>query len=35
MRVGDPLYKCSVIEQLTEDERATGSSLLVMSWDAG
>jgi predicted MFS family arabinose efflux permease len=34
-RLGEPLYLAFVIEQLGEDERATGSSLLQMSWDIG
>jgi MFS family permease len=35
MRVGQPLYSSFAMEQLPERERATGSSLLSMSWDAG
>lgn len=35
MRLGGPLYMAFVMEQLEERERATGSSLLGMSWDIG
>ncbi len=34
-RLGEPLYLAFVMEQLDESERATGSSLLQMSWDTG
>jgi MFS family permease len=35
MRLGEPLYMAFAMEQLDESERATGSSLLTMSWDVG
>jgi predicted MFS family arabinose efflux permease len=35
MRLGQPLYLSFAMEQLAEDERATGSSLMSMSWDIG
>jgi len=35
MRIGDPLYMAFAMEQLAEDERATGSSLLSLSWNVG
>jgi predicted MFS family arabinose efflux permease len=35
MRLGEPLYMAFAMEQLAEEERATGSSLLMMSWDVG
>jgi len=35
MRVGDPLYLSHAMNQLPERERATGNSLMTMSWDAG
>ena len=35
MRLGQPLYISFAMEQLEERERATGSSLLSMGWDAG
>jgi MFS family permease len=34
-RLGEPLYLAFAMEQLDEDERSTGSSLLQMSWDSG
>jgi len=34
-RLGEPLYLAFAMEQLDEGERATGSSLLQMSWDSG
>jgi len=34
-RLGEPLYLAFAMEQLDEDERATGSSLLQMGWDTG
>lgn len=33
MRVGDPLYLSFAMNQLPERERATGNSLMTMSWD--
>jgi MFS family permease len=35
MRVGQPLYMSFAMDRLPERERATGASLLTMSWDAG
>jgi MFS family permease len=35
MRLGDPLYMAFAMEQLTEDDRATGSSLLSTGWNVG
>jgi predicted MFS family arabinose efflux permease len=35
MRVGQPLYQSFAMDQLPERERATGASLMTMSWDAG
>jgi predicted MFS family arabinose efflux permease len=35
MRLGGPLYMAFVMEQLDESERATGSSLMAMTWDLG
>jgi MFS family permease len=35
MRIGQPLYVSFAMEQLEERERATGSSVLTMGWDAG
>jgi MFS family permease len=35
MRMGDPLYMAFAMEQLTEDERATGSSLLSTGFNVG
>jgi MFS family permease len=35
MRVGEPLYMSFAMDQLPERERATGASLMTMSWDAG
>ena len=35
MRLGQPLYISFAMEQLVEQERATGSSLLRIGWDAG
>jgi MFS family permease len=35
MRLGEPLYMAFAMEQLSARERATGSSLLMMSWDIG
>ena len=35
MRLGQPLYISFAMEQLQERERATGSSLLRIGWDAG
>jgi MFS family permease len=35
MRLGGPLYMAFAMELLDESERATGSSLLGMSWDVG
>ena len=35
MRLGEPLYTAFAMEQLDESERATGSSLMRMSWDVG
>jgi MFS family permease len=35
MRVGEPLYLSFAMDQLPERERATGASLMTMSWDAG
>ena len=35
MRVGQPLYLSFAMDQLPERERATGASLMTMSWDAG
>jgi MFS family permease len=35
MRLGQPLYISFAMEQLAERERATGSSLLRIGWDAG
>jgi predicted MFS family arabinose efflux permease len=35
MRLGGPLYMAFAMENLDEGERATGSSLLGMSWDVG
>jgi MFS family permease len=35
MRLGQPLYLAFAMEQLAEEERATGSSLIMMSWDVG
>jgi MFS family permease len=35
MRLGEPLYMAFAMEQFDENERATGSSLMRMSWDVG
>ena len=35
MRVGEPLYLSFAMDRLPERERATGASLMAMSWDAG
>jgi MFS family permease len=35
MRLGDPLYMAFAMEQLSEDDRATGSSLLSTGWNVG
>jgi MFS family permease len=35
MRVGDPLFRAFAMDQLPEEERATGASLMTMSGDAG
>jgi predicted MFS family arabinose efflux permease len=35
MRVGDPLFRAFAMEQIPEEERATGASLMTMSRDAG
>jgi len=35
MRLGEPLYLAFAMEQLDENERATGSGLLMMSWNIG
>ena len=35
MRLGDPLYMAFAMEQLAADERATGSSLMSVGWNAG
>lgn len=35
MRLGEPLYMAFAMEQFDESERATGSSLMRMSWDVG
>lgn len=35
MRLGEPLYMAFAMERLEEGERATGSSLMGMSWDVG
>jgi MFS family permease len=35
MRLGEPLYMAFAMEQLGEDERATGSSLLSTGWNVG
>jgi MFS family permease len=35
MRLGDPLYMAYAMEQLAEDERAMGSSLLSTGWNVG
>ena len=35
MRLGDPLHQAFAMEQLKEDERATGSSLITMGSDLG
>jgi MFS family permease len=35
MRVGEPLYMAFAMEQLNEDDRATGSSLLSTGWNVG
>jgi MFS family permease len=35
MRIGDPLYLAFAMEQLPEEERATGASLLTLGWETG
>ena len=35
MRLGEPLYLAFAMEQLAKEERATGSSLMTLGWDAG
>jgi predicted MFS family arabinose efflux permease len=35
MRLGGPLYMAFAMEQLDENNRATGSSMLGMTWDLG
>ncbi len=35
MRLGDPLYMAFAMEQLSEEDRATGSSLLSTGWNVG
>jgi MFS family permease len=35
MRVGDPLYRAFAMEQLPEQERATGASLMTMGGEVG
>jgi MFS family permease len=35
MRLGEPLYMAFAMEQLGEEERATGSSLLSTGWNVG
>jgi predicted MFS family arabinose efflux permease len=35
MRLGDPLFRSYAMEQLPEEERATGASLMTMSGEAG
>jgi predicted MFS family arabinose efflux permease len=35
MRLGEPLYMAFAMEQLAEDEQATGSSLLSTGWQVG
>jgi MFS family permease len=35
MRLGEPLYMAFAMEQLSEDDRATGSSLLSTGWNVG
>ena len=35
MRLGQPLYMAFAMEQLAEDERATGSSLMSTGWNVG
>lgn len=35
MRLGEPLYMAFAMEQLSEDDRATGSSMLSTGWNVG
>lgn len=35
MRLGDPLYLAFAMEQLAENERAAGASLMMISWEVG